>query len=425
MPETARRIIRARRGVATIKVLLALPAATMFAWLGIEVALVLRAAAQAKTAADAIALAAAARFADGPEVAREDALVAAAASPGPNGPIAVTIPVGAGGGGDVFFGDWDEDSRAFSTSADGGPAARATVRLGEGSPNGAPGIVLAGLFELAGVSLERTSVAVYTPPKHATSLHLLGTGAANLELTISATCVARNGIALLSTDAEAVRLGGGSALAAPILRIAGSLTPASASHVEGAIETGATVAIDPFATIPLPALDAAAAGAIAHAEGSTTFVAPGVHGALEFASGKVVLEPGLHQFAGGIVLSGTAQLELDRATIQLDQGAAIDVADAASIAGTPASGIGTWSGFSVIQRSPLMVWRIATGARIDLDGVLYAPQTRINASGTTHLVLDAAVIRRYRGSESASLVLESKVEALDLPVVAGRARLVR
>lgn len=425
MPTSAYRIRRFPRGVATIKVLLALPAVIMLSWLGIEFALVLRAANQAKIAADAIALSAAARFIDGFDAAKDDALDAAAGSVGPNGPVVIEVGSGPAGGGDLEFGIWDEDSRTFVSSPDGGPAVRARVRFASDSPNGAPGIVLAGLFDLTDVAVERSSVAVFTPPRHATALQLIGPGAGRLELSVSARCESRNGISILSTDPQAAIFSGSSALETPVLRIAGSLSSASAALVYGLIETGSTLDPDAFAAVPLPPLNAASATAIAHAAGATTYVAPGVHSRLEYSSGKVVLTPGLHQFTGSIVMNGTAQLELDGASLHLSEAASIEISDSATIMGTPADGIGAWSGAWALQRAPLSLWRVGGNAEIDVDGLLYAPSTRFNASGAAVLTLDAAVLRRYFGAGTSSLVLDAKIEALDQAVVPGRARLVR
>ena len=123
-----------RRGVSTIYVVVVLPVVLMLAWLGLEIGIVVRSANGAKNAADAIALAAAARHADGPDVVRADAMAAAAANRGPNGPVIVQIADGPAGGGDVEFGDWDQDARAFSSNVNGGPAARVTVRFAAGHP---------------------------------------------------------------------------------------------------------------------------------------------------------------------------------------------------------------------------------------------------------------------------------------------------
>lgn len=425
MSLSSQRQHRPRRGISTIKILLALPSVAMMTWLGVEAALVVRAANQAKAAADAIALAAAARFADGHETARLDALTAASASSGPGGSIVITVSEGPAGGGDLLFGRWDEESRKFTADPDGGPAARAMVRLGGDSQNAPPGIMLPGLFQIANIVIERSSVAVYSPPRHATALHVSGGGRDALELSDIASCRSRNGLSVSSSDSAAVSIGGSSSLEAPVLRVAGGLSPASTAGVEGVIETGVDIPKDPFDPIALPQIDATSAAAIPHSEGATTLVAPGVHAALEFASGTVVLLPGLHQFTGPLTLAGNARLELDHASVQFADGVAVQLSGAAQIRGTSSTSIGAWSGFALIQRGDPTVWRASDAASIEIDGIAYLPTTRVNAVGSASLAFDAAILRSYRGSESSTLEFDGKIEELDLPFVSGRARLVR
>ena len=68
---------RFARGISTIWMVIALPVVMMMAWLALEIGLVVKSGNQAKLAADAIALAAAARFGDGWEGASQDAFAAA------------------------------------------------------------------------------------------------------------------------------------------------------------------------------------------------------------------------------------------------------------------------------------------------------------------------------------------------------------
>lgn len=166
----------------------------MLAWLGLEIGIVVRSANGAKNAADAIAVAAAARHADGPDVIRADAMAAAAANRGPNGPVVVQIADGPAGGGDVEFGDWDEDSRAFSSNVNGGPAARVTVRFAADHPNGAPSLIFSGLFKASPVSVERTSIAMYNPPRHITSLLTMADSGSSIDMEGSARLSARGEI---------------------------------------------------------------------------------------------------------------------------------------------------------------------------------------------------------------------------------------
>ena len=117
-----------RRGASTATVIIFLPVVLMMAWFGVEIGLAVRSVTSAKFAADAVALAAAARYRDSGTDVRADAQAAAAGNRGPNGPIVVTIGGGPAGGGDVEFGQWDDELRVFTVDSDGGPAVRARHR---------------------------------------------------------------------------------------------------------------------------------------------------------------------------------------------------------------------------------------------------------------------------------------------------------
>ncbi|MFM9144027.1 MAG: hypothetical protein ACKORL_01295, partial [Phycisphaerales bacterium] len=161
----------ARRGFSSANTVVWLPVIIMMAWLALEVALLYRWAYRAQAAADAGALAAAARYRDGRAAASDDALAAAGASDGPAGPITIDVGDGTSGGEDLEFGTWNEDTRTFSEDpAEGGEAVRVSVRFAPGHPNGAPSLILGGLFTPGGISMTRRSTAVYVPPRHETSM---------------------------------------------------------------------------------------------------------------------------------------------------------------------------------------------------------------------------------------------------------------
>ena len=245
-------------------VLVAIPATLLMAWMGVEIGLAVRSLNQAHVAADAIALAAAARYADGFEVANDDALAAAQACRGPNGSISISVVDAPSGGGDVVYGDWDEASRTFTPKEDGGPAARVTVRFAADNANGAPGLILWQIFQNGPVSLTRSSVAVYSPPRHTTSLLLESASAGTLDVDGTATLSTRGGVSVASTEEVAVigrgQLRARGTFSIPILRVAGSVDELVRGAGIPAIEEGAQIPADPMAGFSLPAIDTGASG---------------------------------------------------------------------------------------------------------------------------------------------------------------------
>lgn len=418
-------VARARRGVSTVKFAVALPSIIMMTWFGAEVGLLLRAHTNAKSAAEAIALAAAARHRDGHEAAQADARAAAGEWRGPNGPLSLTIDPGPAGGGDVEFGQWDDDGRTFARHQEGGPAARARVRFASDHANGAPGFILPGLFGSSAIAIEATAVAVHVPPQHITSLVVLAPGEGALEVAGTSALRADGGISVASDDELAVEVLDNAQIHAAILRVAGDVGIATDAQIEGRVSTGETPVQDPFVQDALPAVTAGAEPAIAHDNGSTTLVQPGVHAGLTATGGRVVLQAGLHQFTQPVTLSGTAILELDSATVQLDTGASIMLADSAAIVGEASMAAGDWSGFWLFSRGGAQSWSIAGTSAVDVRGICYAPDVSVIVSGDASVGLDAAVLGSLRVSGNADVACRGELDELARPVIRGRARLVR
>lgn len=429
MPEKVRpsRGVRMmRRGTASILALVALPVLLVFTWFCIEYARIHRHAGRAKLAADAAALAAAARYADGPDVARSDAIAAAAGHEGPSGPLVLVVAEGPAGGGDLEFGDWDPQARIFTPNPDGGKAARATVRLAEGHPNGGVALLYSGLFDITPATVVQTSIALFRPPTHTTSLLLADPSASSLALAGSAVLRGRGGISVANDDAGAVTVGDGASLDVPIVRAAGTVDDDDEARVDGEVEEGATVPADPFAGVEVPPIDLGAPVAETEVDpDARTMLAPGVHGALAASAGTVVLLPGLHQFRGGISMSGTAAIEFDGATIQLAPGVALELSDAAALRGTPDSSDQQWGGCAIIQRPGQAEWSLSGSAHIAVAGRIYAPGTRITASGASFVGASSAVLRAVSFAGSSSMRLDADIDEVQLPGASGRARLVR
>ncbi len=393
--------------------------------MAVEIGIVIRSANKAKTAADAIALAAAARYADGPEVVRADALAAAATNIGPNGPIVVLIPEGPAGGGDVQFGVWDEDFSAFSSNQNGGPAARVTVRFAADHPNGAPSFIFNGFFNLSPVTLERTSIAVYNPPRHITSLLAVADSGTGIDMEGSARISARGGVTVASDSQLAVRLVGGARMEVPIVRVPGTIDETSSTHIDGTIKNQTDIPDDPFADFAMPVITAGLVESTDHDGMGFTRLAPGVHPDLVSTGGNIILDPGLHQFVGGISLSGSAVLELDAATIQLVEGAAISLADSSSIIGKGSDILQSWPDHWVVQRGGSAEWRIADTAVLAVDGHCYAPNSSVTISDGAQVSMRSAVVNAVTASSVAKLRLDGEIDALREQVVPGRARLVK
>ena len=403
-----------------------LPVVIMMSWLALEVALLYRWANRAQAAADAAALAAAARYRDGREAASADAVTAAGASAGPAGPITIDVGDGESGGADLEFGTWDEDTRTFTPDpAEGGESVRVTVRLAPGHPNGAPSMILGGLFTPGGISMTRRSTAVYVPPRHETSALVTATLGTGLTLQGTSVLSSRGGVSLATSSTDAAVIASGARASVAVLRTAGTLGSQSRDALDGALEDGATIPEDPYAPAALPAIDASAAAPIALEPSGVTLVAPGVHAGLVASGGTIVLQPGLHQFVGVVSLAGTASLQLSGATMQLDAGVALALSGSASVTGTPSTGIAAWDGAFLMTRGDSSSWSITESAMVDVEGLLYAPGADLSVESAAGLRAASLVVRTLTGNGTSSVTLVGEIEALETDPVPGRARLVR
>jgi Flp pilus assembly protein TadG len=411
--------------MSSILLLLALPVILLFSWFVIEYARLNRYAARARAAADAVALAAAARYADGLETATADAHAAAGANLGPSGPLVLIVGEGPGGGGDLEFGDWDEGARTFTqNTVDGGRAVRATIRMAPEHPNGAVPLIMGGLFGIAPAKIERSSIAVYRPPTHVTSVLL--SNASSSRLTVSGTAMlrTRGGIGIPSATGASIAAGPTAMMDTPIVRLAGDAPVGVDDRISGALLEGATVPEDPYASTAQPVLGQGAGQPIT-AGGAEIHVSPGYHAGLTASSGTIILDPGLHQFGGGISLSGSAVLQLANATVQLAPGAALSVSGSASFRGTCESGVANWSGFAVIQPPGAATWTISGGATFMPEGRICAPGASVSVLDSASLSAESAVLDSMTLSGNAVANFTLHIPEIALPIEPGRARIVK
>jgi Flp pilus assembly protein TadG len=418
--------LHAQRGFSSANTVIWLPVIIMMTWLALEVALLYRWAYRAQAAADAAALAAAARYRDGRETASDDAVAAAGATRGPAGPITIDVGNGTSGGEDLEFGLWDEDTRTFTGDpVDGGEAVRVTVRFVPGHPNGAPTMILGGLFTPGGVSMTRRSTAVFVPPRHETSMLVTSPLGTTLALQGTSVLSSRGGVSLVTNSSDAATIASGARASVAVLRAAGALSEQSEDAVDGAVEPGATIPDDPFAAVSVPVIDGSAAAPIALDPSGDTSVAPGVHAGLAAAGGTIVLQPGLHQFVGPVSLQGPATLQLRDATIQLDAGVALAMGGSATVSGTPAAVVAGWEGVFLLSRGDLASWSFDGDSVVDVNGLLYAPGADIAVQGAAGLRPASSIVRTVTATDAATIVLNGEIEALENDPVPGRARLVR
>lgn len=377
---------RHRRGLSTIYFLLALPTLIIFTWFGVEIGLAIRSAGHAKIAADAVALAAAARLDEDYSTFREDAILAASINRGPNGPIVVSISDD--GTGDVLKGGWNPRTQTFTPSPGSRRAAQATITFGPGTPNGTPGLILPGIFEIFGYELVRSSVAVRIPRIQGPSL---GIGDGGLRMAGSSLLDSAGYVDVSLQGAGEIDLRGDGMIVTPLLRSNGPVSDRIRDTVEGAVESRTAIHRDPYVDRPRPEPSTLI---VSSSPLSTTTLAPGYHAAgMVVEDRRVVLGPGIHQFGGpGLDVRGGGAVVLDRALIQLmDDESTLRLRDASRIEGK-ALAQGTWSGFAILTSASPGRLSLGQDAVIDVDGDIYGPADTIALNDRARLSATAAIV---------------------------------
>ena len=414
-----RRPRRDRRGMSTILFIVALPALLMFIWLSVEFALILRSGNQAKIAADAIALAAAARLPDGYAAVSGDAIVAASANRAPNGTVSIPIAPDNDAASDLLFGYWDGTASQFVPDLENITAVQATVRFAADNANGAPGIILSGLFELGFIDLRRTSVAVYNPPSQATTLLTKRVFASE-----DATIDAFGGVSVN----RIVSVTGNARIETSILRLGSeNLEPGSESGIGGELVVNASIPTDPYEDTPRPAVPSTAEADPGTGSG-TIVVTPGWYpNGLTFASGTHDLSDGIFHLGGvGLDVSGSATVVGSGGLIHLvDSTSVVSVSGSGSILGTSFQEAGDWFGISILgpATGPGTLWTLDSGATVQLEGLAIAPRASISLSGTSRFEVGGCVGSRLDASGSSTSSFSDAFIVAANPT-AGRARLV-
>ena len=416
--------MRARRGISSIKLLVALPAILSFAWLGLEFGLVLRAIQQAKTAADSAALAAAARLSSDFEIYGNAAILAAAANRGPSGSMAIEV-VSDNAGGDLLLGTWDPESRIFTPDATARDAVSVTVRIGAGAPNDSPGYILPNILELTDASFQRTSVATWSPlPAAASLLATEETQRRTLDMSGNSLMDSFGDIEVASIHQNAVRLQGNASITVPTLRVAGGLQSDSDDRVDGFIETDAVVLNDPYLNTPEPPPLAIADTPQSFDPESVTNLEPGRHPqGMVVEQGTVRLLPGIHQFGGdGLEIAGDGMIELVDATIHLLDDASLKILDQGSLSGTAVSG-GDWDDVFLIAPNAGTT-QLLNEAAVIVPGVAYGPKAVFRIENTSSLVVDGLIVRKWIQRDRSNARLDRVIIAAPIESSA-RARLRR
>ena len=384
-----------------------LPVIFMMAILGLEIGLLYRTAGQAKTAADAAALAAAARIPQGIQAATDGALEIVAEHDGPNGAIQLLVSPDNGPSSEVQFGRWNPQTKTFLATLENPNAVRTTINLNPDHPNGAVPVFLGSLFNLPYASMRRASIAqvrIESAEPMLLTQSTMGNGAFDLRDNAVVT-VQNASVDIASSASAAARFAQNARIECVELCVAGDLEILGNPIIEAVVFTGIEPAEDPFDGIAPPSSEGQPTRAEVPETTGQVNIQPGIHDAgFTYSQGTYTLGPGLY-FVGddGVHLQGTAQLigtdariilQGSNAAIQLSGNAALTLSKTPPF---PAQGHMTLIGMGSAQE-----WAITDNASLHLAGAAYAPEVSLNMRNG-QWVSNALIINDLHLEENATM----------------------
>ncbi len=396
--------------------MVAFPAFLMLIWACVEIGNITTRGTRARSGADGIALAAAARYWSGREQAALDAGVVAAAS---NLSLVVS-PTGTSG--DLQFGDWDAATQTFTSRESGGRAVRVLVQYVDGHPNGAVPSILPAALGPGAVDVSRAAIAVYCPPRDQTAFLLVGSNPTLLRLTEGAS-LSMDGLIGVLGDGSRIWTQPSASLRAPAIELTGLLANLSThENFDADVYEEVVLPGDPYAATVLP--DPGTPAPVIPS-GGVTIVSPGTHAGLVSSSEAFVLSPGDHIFTDAIDLGGSASLTLDSARIVLAEGASLKLTSSAQLLGTGLPANVDSSRAWLATREADDVIEVGGQASVAVDGLLYAPAACVELRGNASLECGAAILGSLDMVGQTAATLTDRITALDRTPVPGRARLVK
>jgi len=394
---------RSQRGLTVVFVAVVAIVIFGFVGLAVDAAHIQSAGNQLQNAADAAALAAAAKvhsegLAGGSlgtyVLTRKAATDIAVLNVAGEKPVTLKANSSNDASGDVVVGRWDDEGHTFIPTLVLPNAVKVTARLSADSAAGALPLTFGAMFGVASSDVERSAIASlnYEPNPF---IHVLDpSGKGTLKLSGTADIMVGDGkVQVDSSNSCAIDFNGTPTLTAAKTVVHGGSCAASGC-IQGALIQNGPVEPDPLADIlPTTLSWNAAKSAMAMPLGgngkinSAGVFSPGYYpkGLSISSSTAVTLLPGTYMFGDDLSMTGQTLLTGAGVTILMDKGAKIDVGGGASIVLSPPSA-GTYEGLTVMfhrQTTGGSVCSIGGLGSISLEGTLYCPAGEVDLGGTS------------------------------------------
>lgn len=375
---------RSIRGLSVVHLLVAMMAIFMMSIFGLDIGLLYRTAARAKSASDAAALAAAARLMEGMEVASAASELIVSEHLGPNGNLVILVTPENGPGTELEFGRWNPDAKSFEPTTVSPNAVRATITLNKNHPNGAVPVFLGGLFNLPYTSMSRQSIAQIRVRPGALPMLLLRSPMGSGSLTMDGDASIRafhSSIDVASNSLEAARLTDNCFIEAIELTVNGDVALGTNAQIDAALLTGTQPAEDPFDGMPIPSSSDAQIRTPVPETPDAVALPPGIYeSGLQYTQGTYTLSNGFYFLRGnGLNLSGTARmigidsriiLEGVDATVSLSENAMLNISKEPTY---PMQG-----NMTLIAVDTTSDWIIQDSSTLSIAGSVYAPSTTVD-----------------------------------------------
>ncbi len=370
-----------------------------FVGLALDGSHVQSAAHQLQDAADAAALAAAAKLASESspsggsyDTTRTAAVDVAALNEAVGLPVKLDPNTGNSAGGDVVVGTWNTASSVFTPTTTSPNAVKVVARRTTGTADGPLPLYFGGALGFASGEVARTAIAsfVVSPNPFVLVLDPAGDGA----LTMSGNGslgVSGGKVQVNSTSSTGIKMSGNAVISADVAAVCGNASLSGNASISN-LEAGASAYADPLESL-LPTSTAwntvknsmpKPLGANGKIGGTGTF-APGYYPKGLSLSGPSIatLQPGLYMFGDSFSMSGQSTLIGTAVTFLVDSGIQPSLSGGAGMTITPPSS-GTYKGLAMMcHRSTTgsSVLKLSGNGLIQCQGTFYVPGGGASLSG--------------------------------------------
>jgi len=393
---------RLERGFSLVLVAILVVVLLGFVGMAIDAGHMNTTAQQLQTAADAAALAAAAKLhsevLNGDSggtfpITRQAAVDVAVLNEAAGEGVQLDSNSGNNVTGDIVLGTWDSDTGTFSPTTSGPRAVKVVARRTDDSQNGALALVFGSLFGIDEGQVARSAIASYAVTPNPFIIVLDPSATKAMEMTGDASLNVGDGTIQVNSGAScALDVGGSASLTSIEIEVHGSAC-AGSSSITGGLEEYGDVIADPLAgVLPTTSDWNTLRSSMSKPLGGNGKIAnPGTFTPGYYPKGLnlnnmqvAVLLPGTYMFGASWKQVGQCKVVGAGVTILMDEGATMDVGGGSSLLLTPPLA-GVFQGLSI------MFHRLTTSSSacslggngdISVDGTLYCPGGKVDIGGT-------------------------------------------